>query len=369
MDGERVTVVCGRPYYPGGDGAAVQVPNKETIGGVNVRRLWNTTFPKSSLQGKLLNQLTFMASLFFYSLFSLEKRHTVLVTTAPPLGVVCLTPGQLLNRYNIILSVQDLYPDVLAAAGKASPKSAQFRALRRMMTWAMQRCRRVIAISGDMSSHLRLFYRADGVEVIPNPSVGAIEPLKFGEAKLARGWGGKFVVQYSGNLGVAHEYRTMLDVMRRLSRNGDILFHIAGGGSNYGKLMREAEALPNVVFEGYAEESALASHLSIADISVVIFDEAFRDILLPSKYVGILASGRPVLLISGAVSDISRDIKNNSVGLHFGSGEADAIADALEELAYHPRRSEAMGANARSLYERAYSSTDIFERYRAALRE
>jgi len=358
--GHSVAVVCGRPFYPG---VARQVSPVETIGGVTVRRLWNTVFPKESIPGKALNQLTFMVSLLWFALFSIQNDDNVLATTAPPLGVAGLALKRKITPFNLVMSVQDLYPDVLAAAGQASTKSWMFRVLRGIMMRCLQNCRTVAAVSTDMASHLRLFYKVADVRVIPNPSVHNVRPLPFGREKAARGWADKFVVQYSGNFGRAHEYKTLLVAMRLLSGRGDILFHIAGGGSHFDALRVECGDMSNAVFEGFAPAEELSARLSIADISLVIFDGAFRDVLLPSKYAGILASGRPVLLISGAVSDISRDIERWGIGLQFGHGDGAAIADALAELAADPARVQRMGSNSRQLYLSAYRNKDIFDAY------
>lgn len=360
-----VTVVCGTPFYPG---TAQRAPKREVLGGVAVRRLWNTCFSKSSFAGKLFNQLSFMVSLFFYALFSIPREATVLVTTAPPLAVVCVAIGRFFRRYRVVMTVQDLYPDVLVAAGQGDARKLSYRILRRIMRMSMHACDQVITISTDMRQHLRAAYGLDRVALIPNLSPGGVHALPVREAKQERGWEDKLVVQYSGNFGVAHEYKTLLDVIWRLQHRQDILFHISGAGSNYDRLKGESQDLPNVCFEGYAPLERLEWHLGAADLSVVIFNEAFRNILMPSKYYGILASGRGVLLISGAQSDISRDIAAESIGLHFGHGEGAAIAQALEELAEDRGRLRDMGHRARALYDRRYQSEPILQAYRDALR-
>ncbi|MDR0395692.1 MAG: glycosyltransferase family 4 protein [Oscillospiraceae bacterium] len=346
---ESVTVVCGRAYYEDAGGA----PDRDGGDGVIVRRLWNTAFPKSSIPGKLFNQLTFMLALLFWR----APRHArVLVTTAPPLAVAVLAAKNLLGGFRLYMSAQDLYPDVLIAAGSARANGLLCRALRAVMRWAMQSCARVIAISTDMAAHLRAIYGLEGVRVIPNPALEQVRVLPCDPSP-------PFVVQYSGNFGAAHEYHTLLDVMRRLRDNEGILFQIAGGGSHYDAIKREAEGLPNALFEGYAPAERISERLAKADISVVIFDGAFRDALMPSKYAGILASGRPVLLISGRVNDIARDIFREGIGLSFDHGQSEAIAGALEELAARPHQARMMGRRARALYDREYAAGKAYAGY------
>lgn len=365
--GWEVTVVTGTPYYPG---LAQKPPRQEHMGGVLVRRLRNTTFDKQSLLGKLMNLLTFEISLLFYCIFRIGKKETVLVATAPPMAVVATAIGRFFRRYRVVMTVQDLYPDVLLASGMSGPEKLSYRMLQRIMRGSMRTCAQAIAISTDMQRHLQQAYGLADVLLIPNLFPEEIRVVDPAEAKASRGWAGRMVVQYSGNFGVAHEFETLLGAVRLLQGEGDILFQITGAGRNY-DLFRaacEAEGLQGIVFEGYAPASALERHLGTADVSVVVFSEAFRDILLPSKYYGILASGRGVLLISGCVSDISRDIAARGVGMTFGHGESDRLAGAIRALRDEPAALREMGAKARALYDERYTQERILEAYDAALR-
>ena len=91
--------------------------------------------------------------------------------------------------------------------------------------------------------------------------------------------------------------------------------------------------------------------------------------LLPSKYYGILASGRGVLLISGCVSDITRDIRREGVGLCFDHGQSEELAGALRALRDDPAQVKEMGRRARALYEARYGRQAILEAYDALLKQ
>lgn len=366
--GWEVTVATGTPYYPG---MTEKAPAREVRNGVHVRRLWNTTFPKASFLGKLMNLLTFELSLFFYCIFSISRDQTVLVATAPPLAVLCASVGRFFRRYRVVMTVQDLYPDVLAASGMSSPEKLSYRMLKGLMRRSMRACDRVIAIGTDMRCHLMEAYGLAEVVQIPNLFPETIRVVDVAEAKAARGWTDKMVVQYSGNFGVAHEYETLLGTTRLLREREDILFQITGDGKNYHRLKEAcgAEGLTNVVFEGYAPLDQLERHLGTADISIVIFSKAFQDVLLPSKYYGILASGRGVLLISGCESDILRDIQAEGVGIAFDHGASEEIAKALEALRDDSEALLAMGKRARALYDTRYTQETILQAYDAVLKE
>ncbi|MEG0766418.1 MAG: glycosyltransferase [Clostridia bacterium] len=163
QQGWTVHVITGTPFYPG---QTQRSPKRELLHGVDVRRLPNTTFPKASFAGKLLNQLTFMLSLLGFVCFRMERGAVVLVTTAPPLSVVCTSLGVFFRRHRVVLTVQDLYPDVLAASGKSNPNRLGYRVLHGLMKHSMRACAHVITISTDMLRHLKYAYGLLEVELI-----------------------------------------------------------------------------------------------------------------------------------------------------------------------------------------------------------
>lgn len=366
--GFSVTVATGTPFYPG---MTERAPRRETMGGVSIRRLFNTTFSKKSMLGKLLNLLTFEISLFFYCIFCIPRDAIVLVTTAPPMAVLCTAVGRFFRRYRVVMTVQDLYPDVLFASGMSSKEGLSYRILEGLMRRSMHACDRVVTISTDMQAHLSDAYGLSNVALIPNLFPETIHPVDNAALKATRGLTDKLIVQYSGNFGVAHEYKTLLCAVRMLQGQEDILFQITGAGRNYDALRKacEAEGLSGIVFEGYAPADQLQQHLGLADLSIVVLSAAFVNVLLPSKYYGILASGRGVLLISGATSDIARDIAGEDIGLCFDHGQGEAIAEALVALAKDRGRLAQMGQRARALYDARYAQEAILSEYEALFRE
>jgi len=270
----------------------------------------------------------------------------------------------------VVMTVQDLYPDVLAASGMSGGDTLSYRTLKWLMGVSMAACEQVVAISTDMRRHLTEAYGLKDVKLIPNLFPETIRVADGTEAKAKRGWADKLVVQYSGNFGVAHEYETLLSAVRALRGEPGILFQITGAGKNYDALREICgrEGLPNIVFEGYAPLDALERHLGTADISVVILSAAFQDVLLPSKYYGILASGRGVLLISSCESDIKRDIETEGVGLCVNSGDGGKLAGALLTLRKEPDLIKELGTRARALYEDKYTQAVILGAYETLLK-
>lgn len=58
-----------------------------------------------------------------------------------------------------------------------------------------------------------------------------------------------------------------------------------------------ALGLKNVMFQPYQPRERLRESLSLPDIHIVSLDERLEGLIVPSKFVGVLATGRPVLWI------------------------------------------------------------------------
>src|SRR5690606_38187078 len=111
----------------------------------------------------------------------------------------------------------------------------------------------------------------DRIAVVENwTDEAAIRPVAAHDNPLRQAWGlqGKFVVGHSGNLGRAHDWRTMLDAATALRDRDDIRFLMIGGGRGLQAFMAEAAArgLGNVSQRPYQSRAALAHSLSLPDL-------------------------------------------------------------------------------------------------------
>ncbi len=372
-EGYWVKVIAGRPFYHDyttKDMNFKRLAKKEILNGVHIRRLWNTTFKKSCFIGKVLNLLTFQISLLLYMLVAITKKDIVLVGTNPPMGIICGALAKKIKKFKFIGVIQDLYPDILISTGMTQKTNIIYCVLHKLMKFAFRSCDTLITISQSMKEYIEKKYDIKDVTEINNMIIGELYPIENRKLKEDKGFGEKFVVMYSGNFGIAHEYETLLDSMRHLKGNKDILFYIVGGGIHYTKLQAEChkEGLENVVFENYVEKDQLNQNLNLADIQLVIFNNNFKNVLMPSKYYGILACGKPLILITDGENDITRDIKEYRIGFILQKGEGKQLADKLIELTQKVELREELSHKAKYLYKIRYTKQVVLQKYSEVIR-
>ena len=76
----------------------------------------------------------------------------------------------------------------------------------------------------------------------------------------------------------------------------------------------------NVSFAGFADESQLAKRLSAGDIHMISLRSGWEGVVVPSKFFGSLAAGRPLLYTGTPNSAIKTWIDQYRVGYVVNNG-------------------------------------------------
>jgi colanic acid biosynthesis glycosyl transferase WcaI len=92
-----------------------------------------------------------------------------------------------------------------------------------------------------------------------------------------------------------------------------------------------------------------------ADVSLVTLAPGRGRTSVPSKILGYMAAGRPIVASVDEDSDTAAAVREGRCGLVTPAGDAAALADAITSLLDDPARREAMGRAGRSHFEATYS--------------
>ncbi len=368
---ERGWVVEALPCNRGCHDARSRYARDEVLNGVRMRRVWRPPLRQASTAGRLLNALWMIAA---WSAAAVRRRahrpDVLIVGTDPPLSViVALVWKRLCPRTRIVHWVHDVFPDAAVAEGYLGARSALTGALRRLLARAYSRC----DLIADLGPCMRARLEADSPAVrhVTLPPWALVEPAAppapdpalrtelFGGARLG--------LLYSGNFGRAHAYEPLLALARRL-RGEDIRFVFAVRGNSVG-LLRQAVTADdvNVGFADFACEAELESRLAAADIHLVSLREEWTGIVVPSKFVGALAVGRPVLFAGSPASAVAGWIERYRLGWVLDDARLDEVAAALRALTRDPAPLEALKQRCFETYRAQFARAPLIDRWAALL--
>lgn len=349
--GCRVTVVAGRAPYTG---TAAPLAARAERRGVEIRRVWATSFGRGWTVGRLCDYATFLGAAAVACL-TLPRPDVVIALSTPPLVSLVGLLARLCRGSRFLYSVQDLYPDTALELGMLR-RGLVSGALEALSQASLRGAHRIVTLGETMRARIRAKGVApERITVIPNWSDGAaVTPVPPGRNRFRaeHGLDGRFVVLYSGNLGLAHEFATLLGAAELLSDEADIVFLFVGDGPRKREVREAAEGrgLRAVRFLPYQPRERLAESLGAGDVGAITLRPELEGCLVPSKLYGVMAAGRPVLYVGGRCGEVAEVVRAAGCGMAVEAGDVAALAAAIRQLRAAPAEAAAMGARGRAWY-------------------
>jgi glycosyltransferase involved in cell wall biosynthesis len=220
----------------------------------------------------------------------------------------------------------DLYPELAVALGEVRP-GLFVDWINRTMRRCYRRTDRVVALDEDMATHLCGF---------------GIEP------RIIRPWVPRSMVNhsatqpespwtwiYSGNLGRAHDWETLLDAQAILEQRGaDIRLVFQGSGPSWPAAQARARELQlrRCEWKDYVSDREVRASILRCHCAVVSQRPIAQGLLWPSKLALLLTIPRPILWVGPKEGAIARELRALPLTGIFASGEASAIAEWLLAL-------------------------------------
>jgi glycosyltransferase involved in cell wall biosynthesis len=183
----------------------------------------------------------------------------------------------------------------------------------------------------------------------------------FGDAKLG--------LLYSGTFGRAHSYEEFL-ALARLLRSESIAFCFAGRGNRADQLRQAITPEDtNIRFAGFASEEDLEKRLGAADIHLVSLQPSWTGTVVPSKFFGSLAIGRPVIFAGSEKAAIAQWIRAYDLGWLLQTDSLEATASALRDLARAPDKLASLHQRCHRVYHDQFAREHVIDGWDRALRQ
>lgn len=354
--GLSIHVIASSQTY---DTPDAELPSQDNIRGVNVTRIWTTRFGRANLFGRSLDYLTFYLSAGWKLLALLKPGDLVIAKTDPPLISVVAAVAAKIRGARLVNWIQDLFPEVATALG-VGRKSRLIHVLRSARNWSLRLASKNVVIGQGMAAKLvQEGVQLSAIKVIHNWADGQnILAVKRENNQLRLEWDlhNKFVVGYSGNLGRAHEFDTILDAAEALQGCKNIIFLFIGGGAQRGDLEEKVKGrnLTNFLFKPYQPREQLSLSLSAPDVHLISLQPSLEGSIVPSKFYGIAAAGRPSLFIGSTDGEIPRILREARCGFSVEIGQVKEACEIIRMLANDSEACAGLGHRARALFDQKY---------------
>jgi len=365
--GREVRIVTSPMRY---DRKDVRLAPEEFIKGVHVSRISTTRFGRAALPGRAVDYGSFYVSAWRFLRRNLRRNDILVAMTDPPLVSIPALRAAKSRGAHLVNWLQDVYPEVAIELGVLNGQLG--KAASYLRDQSLRSAAANIVVGAKMAGKLRDL-NANNVQIIHNwTDDQQIAPLRHADNPFRRLWGlqDKFVVGYSGNLGRAHEFETLLAASRILRLHAHIVFLFIGSGHHMEALAAQVKAQgleASFRFIPYQDRSLLKQSLGVPDLHWLSLKPELEGLIVPSKFYGIAAAGRPTLAITAPDGEIAKLIQDHQCGLVIAPGRSKELAAAILRLSNSARALATMGRNARAMLDAQFTRRQAFERWCAVL--
>lgn len=316
-------------------------------------------YNRGSLLKRLMSWTLYVFSVSKYIIFAKRDEAILLVSNPPILGAYVWLLASI-RRIPYAVLVYDIYPEVLIQLKVLRATGLPARFWRYVNRRVYSKASLIITIGNRMANTIQKSVTNKKVKVVPPwVDIDKIKPIESINNPYFDDFTdkNKFVVMYSGNMGLSHDIDSILQAAKLLSHNEDIRFLFIGEGdkrSDIESFMKETD-LNNISLFPFQPESKLPFTLSIADISLVSLDEGMEDLMVPSKAFSYIAAGSALIAIANKDSELSDLLDTAPCGVLVKPRTPENLVKSILSLYNDSFRLKEMKESARNLAVERYS--------------
>jgi glycosyltransferase involved in cell wall biosynthesis len=339
----------------------------ESIDGIIYHWIKVFKYSQSKSVSRVISMFLFLFKLFFFSTDKLNKPDVIIVSSISPLPIWRAYLWSKKFKAKLIFEVRDLWPLSLVELGGISVYNPFVLFLGLTERFAYKVSDYVVSVLPDAFMHMqKKGLCPKRFKCIPNGiDLNMIQSkiLPEFESKIPNN---KFIVAYTGAIGIANSLITFAKAAKILNDNSQIQFLIVGDGSEKESILsiKQKYSLSNLLILDPISKSSVIPFLSkYVDACYIGLQSQpiFRFGISPNKLFDYLYSSTPIIQSIDASNDIVKDAK---AGFSVEPENPKAIAEAiikLSNLTLEERKE--LGRNGREYVEKYHSYEKLAQQY------
>ncbi|MDB9305245.1 glycosyltransferase family 4 protein [Nodularia spumigena] len=368
--GHQVRVITAMPNYPERqiyEAYRGKWYLNEYKNNVQIQRSYIWIRPQPNLLDRVLLDASFVVTSFLPALFG--WRPDVILSTSPSLPV-CVPAALLgwLRACPVVLNLQDILPEAAIHVGLLKNKLL-IKVFAALEQFAYHTASKISVIAdGFVENLLSKGVAPDKIEQIPNwVDVNFIRPSsqKNNSFRAAHNLNGKFVVLYSGNIGLTQGLETVIKAASGLRHIQDIAFVIVGESKGLQRLQKNCLdcGADNVLLLPLQPRKQLPQMLAAADVGLIVQKQNVVSFNMPSKIQLLLASGRALVASVPESGTAAKAVRQSGGGVIVPPEDPKALATAILDLYKHPEKVKDLGVNSRQYAMEQYAFEQALNHY------
>lgn len=394
----NVTVICAVPSYNGTieDKYKTQKYYFEELNGVKIIRVQVPEFIKSSKISRIKNIVVYFFGALRASHKAGKQDYIFTISQPPVLGGMLGIFGKWQKHAKMIYCIQDFNPEQIIAVNYSKNKLL----LKMMMAIDKFSCYHsnlVITVGRDLVDTLKNRFKGqmlpkytminnwiDEKEIYPLPEDNA-HVVAF---KKQYGLEGKFVIMYSGNIGLYYDLENLIKILKqfrkgytqkrvyeqgpRTADGREVVFVFVGAGSLLNKLVvySKQHHFENILFIPYQKKEDLIYSLNSGDVHWCVNAKGIKGVSCPSKAYGIMGVGKPIIGVLEEGTEIRSLIEECNCGKCCEPGDYAKAAEIIRWYIENADTEEVkkMGFNGRAHLEKNLTKDISIDKYIKAIK-
>ena len=332
-DAFDITVICVVPSYEGTIASEYKTKRfyEEEINSIKVLRIRVPEFNKADKLSRVKNIIGYFVGAALAT-FKVSKQDYVFSISQPPiLGGLLGVWGKIVKRAKFIYNIQDFNPEQTMAVSYSN-NGLVLKAMMVADKFSCKMSNLIITVGRDLVETVNNRFKGKKVPktVMINNWIDEKEiyPLDKSDERVVEfknkyNLTDKFVIMYSGNIGLYYDLENIIKVIEKFPEDTktndgrEVSFAFVGTGT----IIEEIENyvaehnMKNVVFIPYQDKENLNYSLNASDVQWVVNAKGIKGVSCPSKYYGVAAAGIPVLAVLEKESEIRCIIEETNGGL------------------------------------------------------